>query len=327
MPPTRSVGDVTHGHPSEFRVAFFGSPDFAVPALERLHQRHRLVLVVTQPDAPAGRGMRLRPPAVAKRAEELGLPLAQPTRIRSDQAFAARLAELRPDVAVTVAYGQILPGSLLKVPTHGFLNAHASLLPELRGAAPIAWSLIRGDEETGISVMETEAGLDSGPVRHVVRTSVAPDETATELTERLSRLAADALSQALEALAEGRLVRTLQDDSKATLAPRLRKEDGQVRWSDTARQVYDRWRGVLPWPGSRFQHDGRWIRIDRLERLGDPASRGAAGEVLATDPAGVVVACGAGAVRLLEVTPAGKRSMPAADWARGARVGEGDRLA
>ena len=309
------------------RLAFFGSPAYALPSLDRLAREHDVVLAVTQPDAPAGRGLALRPPPVAARASELDLPLAQPARIRRDDAFYARFADLAPDVAVTVAYGQILPQRLLDVPRHGFLNAHASLLPAWRGAAPVQWALIHGDRTTGVTVMQTEAGLDTGPIRHVLRTDIAPGETARELFARLAELSADALSEALQALARDRLPSRPQDDDAATLAPLLRKEDGDVRWQEDARRVVDRWRGVVVWPGSRFRHAERPVRADVLELAASDARRGRPGEVLAVDEAGIEVACGTGSIRLVRVTPPGKAAMPAADWARGARLAKGDRLA
>jgi methionyl-tRNA formyltransferase len=295
--------------------------------LERLHGEHDLVLAVAQPDKPAGRGMRARRPAVARRADELGVPVAQPARLKRDDAFRARLREAALDAAVTAAYGKILPADLLGVPRHGFLNAHASLLPELRGAAPIQWALIRGHTETGVSVMQTEPGLDTGPVRHVARTGIDPDETAPELAGRLSSLAADAMSEALRRLAEGRLPSRPQDDDLATEAPLLTKEDGHVRWADGARAVYDRWRGVVAWPGTRFAHAGARVRADRLRVAAEGGREGAPGEVVGIGADAVRVACGAGAVELDEVTPPGRRTMAAAAWARGAGLGTGDRLA
>lgn len=309
------------------RVAFFGSPAFGVPVLRRLHAEHEVVLVVTQPDAPAGRGMRVRVPPVAAEARSLGLPLDQPARVRRDPAFADRLTAVGPDVAITAAYGQILPASLLAIPEHGFLNAHASLLPKLRGAAPIQWALIGGHRETGVTVMETEAGLDTGPIRHVLHTTIEPTETAPELSTRLSLLAARAIAGALAALSEGRLPRTPQDDAEATYAPLLTKEDGDVRWDDAAREIVNRWRGVLAWPGTRLLRDGRPIRVDLMEEAAPDGRLGSAGRVLAVDDRGVVVACGLGAVRLRTVTPAGRPTMPAGDWARGAHLEEGELLA
>jgi methionyl-tRNA formyltransferase len=271
--------------------------------------------------------MAVRPPPVAARAREAGLPLAQPARVGRDDAFLERFRALAPDVAVTVAYGQILPQRLLDVPRHGFLNAHASLLPAWRGAAPIQWALIHGDRVTGVTVMQTEAGLDSGPIRHVAPTGIAPHETARELFDRLAELSAEALSDALRALARGGLPSRPQDDAAATRAPRLRKEDGDVRWQEPAQRVVDRWRGVVVWPGSRFRQADRTVRADVVELARPEGRLGHPGEVLTVGEVAIEVACGSGSVRLRRVTPPGKASMPAADWARGARLVEGDHLA
>lgn len=318
---------------SRLRVALFSSPAFGLPLLARLADEHELVLVVTQPDRRAGRGMKLRAPAVAARARETGLPLAQPARLGKDEdaPFAQRLQEADLDVAVTAAYGKILPAALLTIPRHGFLNAHASLLPAYRGAAPIQWALIHGERETGISVMQTEAGLDTGPVRHVVRTDIGPRETAPMLFERCAQLAADAVSEALALLAADRLPCVPQDHAAATAAPLLTREDGRIRWHESARAGYDRWRGVLAWPGSWFPHAGGAVRVDELTVLPrDPSQPPATapGTILAATPAGVDVACGDhDALRLLRVTPAGRRTMPAYDWIVGSDLREGGRLA
>jgi methionyl-tRNA formyltransferase len=309
------------------RVALFGSPPFALPLLERLRDEQDLVLAVAQPDKPAGRGLRARRPAVARRAEALGVPVAQPARLKRDEGFRARLREADLDVAITAAYGKILPADLLAVPRHGFLNAHASLLPELRGAAPIQWALVRGHRETGVTIMQTDPGLDTGPVRHVLRTAIGPEETAPELSERLAGLAAEAVARALRLLAEDRLPSVPQDDRRASQAPLLRKEDGHVRWADPARAVVDRWRGVFAWPGTRFAHGDLRVRVERLAVAAEAGREGAPGEVVEVAAETLRVACGEGAVELRELTPPGRRAMPAAAWARGAGVAAGDRLA
>ena len=314
------------------RVAFFGSPAYAVPALEALDAAHDVVLVVAQPDAPAGRGLHLRVPPVAERARALGRPLAQPRSLKRDAAFADTLRDARPDVAITIAYGKILPASLLDVPPHGFLNAHASHLPAYRGAAPIQWALIHGETETAVTVMQTDPGLDTGPIRLVRPVEVRDDDTYPTLAERLAHASADALLEALDQLAAGTLPSTPQDDDAATYAPLLTKGDGALDWTASARAVWNRFRGVIAWPGTRTAFAGRPLKVDAL-RPADPGDRPsdapqdvAPGTVLGVDAAGVVVACGEGAVRLERVTPAGKRPMPAADWARGARVAPGDRF-
>jgi len=311
------------------RVALFGTPAFALPTLEALVTRHDLALVVAQPDRPVGRGHLLASPPVAARARDFGLPLAQPERLRRDPDFVARLADLDLDVAVTAAYGQILPASLLEIPRHGFLNVHASLLPRWRGAAPVQHALIAGDAVTGVSIMQTEAGLDTGPVRLVREHPIAPEDDAVTLLAALARLGADALLEALALLVEDRLPSVPQDDAAATLAPRLTRDDGRVRWADPARRVRDRHRGVAGWPGSWCRpvpDDGAAIlKVHGLE-VADESPAGAPGAVLAVDADGLLVACGDGAVRLTEVQPPGRPRMPARAWANGARVTPGWRL-
>jgi len=322
------------------RVAFFGSPEFALPSLEALLRRHDVVMVVAQPDKPAGRGMRRTAPPVAARARELGLELWQPTRLRSDEAFLSRLRELDLDVGVTAAYGRILPPAVLAAPRHGVLNVHASLLPRYRGAAPIQWALIDGETETGVTIMQTEEGLDTGPIRLQRRTPVRADEDAVGLSQRLSHLGAEAITEALDLLAEGTLPSTPQDDSRATLAPLLTSADGHVRWDDPAPAVLARHRGVAAWPGTSFAHGEGRVKVsgmsvaapddEALARLaGDDRDAWLAaspGTVLATDDGALVVRAGQGAVRLAAVRPPGGREMSARDWANGRGVRAGTRL-
>lgn len=305
------------------RLALFGSPEFAVPSLRRLAQAHEVALVVTQPDKPARRGLKLTSPAAAAEARRLGLRLEQPRKLKSNAAFHELLGELRLDVAVTAAYGRILPPSLLELPRHGFLNVHASLLPKYRGAAPIQWALINGERETGVSIMQTEAGLDTGPVRHVRRLSIEASDTALTLFHKLAELGAQALSEALELLAVGRLPSVPQDDAQATLAPLLSKDDGRVRWEESAEAIWNRFRGVLAWPGSWTGFRGEPLKLHGLE----PAScQGAPGTVLAVAQGGVTVAAGEGAVLLSEVQLPNRARMRAFDWANGYRVTAGERL-
>lgn len=318
---------------SALRVALFGTPEFALPTLEALHREHRVVLVVAQPDRPVGRGLRTEAPPVARRAQELGLPLAQPARLRKDTAFAERLAELDVDVAVTAAYGQILPASLLEVPREGFLNVHASLLPRWRGAAPVQHALIAGDTETGVSIMQTEAGLDTGPVRLQRRRPIAADEDAPALMAALADLGADALLEALALLSAGRLPSEPQDERLVTHAPRLTKDDGRVRWGEPASRVLDRHRGVAGWPGSwcRVGHEaddgeGEVLKVHGLELVSDEDTGLASGMVVGADPSGLRVACARGTVRLTVVQAPGRARMEARAWANGARIREGVRL-
>jgi methionyl-tRNA formyltransferase len=306
------------------RVAFFGSPTFALPALRVIGERHEVALVVAQPDKPAGRGLLSSVPPVARDAGRLGLTLAQPARLRGNEHFRELLAGLALDVAVTVAYGKILPQELLAIPAAGFLNVHASLLPRYRGAGPVQWALINGEKETGVSIMRTEAGLDTGPVCLVRATPIGEDERAPELFERLAELGARAIVEALERLRRGELECRPQDESAATLAPLLRKEDGDIDWREPASAIYNRFRGVAAWPGARFRLGGRQVRVLDMR----PAEgSGGPGAVLCITAEGVKVAAGRGAVELLRIQPAGKAAMPARDWANGYRVERGVSLA
>ena len=308
------------------RVALFGSPTFALPVLDTLLARHEVALVVAQPDKPAGRGNKLTPPPVAARARELGVRLEQPPRLKRNEDFFEMVRSLELDVAITAAYGRILPQTLLDIPQHGFLNVHASLLPKYRGAAPIQWALINGETETGISIMQTEAGLDTGPVRLERRLPIDPDDTSLTLFDKLSGLGADALTDALDKLEHGKLPSCPQNDAEATVAPLLSKDDGRIRWDEPAAQIYNRYRGVYAWPGSFTAHDKKTLKTLQLSVVAGMNSSAKPGEVIATSPQGVTVQCAEGVVLLRTVQPAGKPKMPAYDWANGYGVKVGTRL-
>ena len=307
------------------RVALFGSPTFALPVLDTLLAHHEVVLVVAQPDKPAGRGNKLTPPPVAARARELGVRLEQPSRLKRNEGFFELVRSLELDVAVTAAYGKILPQTLLNIPKHGFLNVHASLLSKYRGAAPIQWALINGETQTGISIMQTEAGLDTGPVRLVRRLEINPDDTASELFGKLSTLGAEALTDALDKLERNELPSCPQNDAEATHAPLLSKDDGRIRWREPAAQLYNRYRGVFAWPGSFTAYSDKPLKVSRLSLVaGDSSAQ--PGEVVSVLPEGVTVQSAAGALRLEIVQPAGKPKMPAYSWANGYGVKPGTRL-
>jgi len=308
------------------RVAFFGSPAYAIPTLERLALSHEIVLVVSQPDAPAGRGMTVKSPAVAQWARAREVPLLQPSRVR-DAAFEDEFSTFQPDVAVTVAYGQILPATLLAIPQHGFLNAHGSILPELRGAAPIQWALIRGFDETGVTIMTTDPGLDTGPIRLIRRLPISPDATARELSDALSELSASAMAEALDLLERGELPSLPQDDDAATYAPLLTKDDGNIRWTDSSTKIVNRFRGVALWPGSRFRFRDNWVRVGSLGSSDAVSDGGSPGTIVGINPAGVHVKVGDGAVCVVKVTPPGKSSLPADAWANAMGLRVGDDLA
>lgn len=309
------------------KTVLFGSPSFAVPVLETLHATHGVAAVVTQPPRRAGRGMQLRQPPLAVRAGELGIEIRQPARLRGNTEFRDWLATLAPDVAVTAAYGRILPPDLLAVPREGFLNVHASLLPRWRGAAPIQWALIAGDKETGISIMQTEEGLDTGPVRLRRPTPVGPHETAPELFSRLALLGAEAAAEALRLLALGELPSEPQDERHVTLAPPLKREDGLLDFSRPAQESYDRFRGVAAWPGTFFPFAGGDVRVHALAPADAGPAAAPAGSVLGVDADGLLVAAGSGALLLQELQSPGRRRLPARDWANGAGIRPGLSLA
>ena len=303
------------------RVVFLGTPDFAVPALDAVAREHEVVLVIAQPDKPAGRGMKMHAPAVAVRARELGLPVLQPQRIRNEDVL-AEIGSHRPDVGVVIAYGKILPAALLEIPRHGFLNVHASVLPQWRGAAPIQRSIEAGDRVTGVTIMRVDEQLDHGPMFAIERTEIDPNERTPALAARLSALGADALLQVLRELERGTAVETPQDHERATLAPKIEKSEGEVTFEESAKTIYDRFRAFDPWPGIFVQSDGETIKltdIRRVEGVGEPRT------ILSID-GDVVIAARDGAIRILEMQRPGKPRSPAGPIARGHGWSVGTRL-
>jgi methionyl-tRNA formyltransferase len=310
------------------RCVFFGSPAFAVPSLRRLVEAAgvEVCAVVTQPDRPAGRGQTLNEPAVKEAARQLipAVPVLQPEKIRTGE-FEAALRALEADLFVVVAYGRILPPSILNVPGLGPWNVHASLLPRWRGAAPIQWSVIAGDAEAGVSIMRMEEGLDTGPVAAMARTPIAEDETAGTLAMRLSELGADLLVATLPRILDGRVVLTAQDEAQVTVARLLRKEDGLLDFAQPARAVASRARGVDPWPGATATLGGAPVKLFGARAVGD-ASAEPPGTVLGIDGGGLRVACAPGVVSFAEVQLAGRKRLPAAVVATGRSIAPGARL-
>jgi methionyl-tRNA formyltransferase len=306
------------------RLLFAGTPEPAVPSLEALlASRHEVVAVLTRPDAPSGRGRRLSRSPVAERADEAGVPVLQPRSPREPE-FLEQLAALAVDAAPVVAYGALIPPAALDVPRHGWINLHFSLLPAWRGAAPVQHAIMAGDEITGAATFRLEAGLDTGPVFGTVTEAIGPRDTAGDLLGRLSVSGAKLLAATLDGIEDGALEARPQPTEGVSLAPRIESADARVDWSLPSHVVDRRIRGVTPAPGA-------WTtwRGDRL-RLGPvtPVSEGPAlqpGEV-AVVGRDVLVGTGSSPVRLGHVQPAGKRMLPAADWARGARPADGERV-
>jgi methionyl-tRNA formyltransferase len=301
------------------RVLFYGTPEFAVPTLNALLDHHEVVAVVTQPDRPAGRGQRLVASAVKRRAESAGVPVVQPARLR-DPEWPARLAEFSPEVAVVAAFGQILPKAVLDVPPRGSINVHASLLPRYRGAAPIAWAIIRGERETGITTFRMDPGMDTGDVLLKDATPIGDGETAGELAARLALLGARVLLQTLDRL--DALTPVAQDHAAATLAPRLKKEDGWLHLAEPARDLVNRVRGCNPWPGAVVTTPaGERLLIWRATAL--PHAADHVPGTLVTDNDDLGVATGDGLLRPDIVQPESRKAMAWHDFLRGARLGAG----
>lgn len=299
--------------PGALRVVFMGTPDFAVPCLETLFDVGcDVVAVVSQPDRRRGRGRKLARTPVAACADAHGVPVFQWPRLRNASYDALRA--LAPDLMVVTAYGKILPQRYLDLPRFGCINVHASLLPKLRGAAPIQWAVVRGHQKTGVAIMRMDAGMDTGDVALMLEAAIGPDETAGELHDRLSQLGGQALRQAIERLRAGTLTFTAQDHSGATLAPMLEKGDGELCFSASARAVHDRVRGLCPWPGAYVVRDEGPLKVHRT-RVAEGS--GPPGVVIAHDADGPRVACGHGAVVLLEVQRPGRRAVSGSDLLNG----------
>jgi methionyl-tRNA formyltransferase len=306
------------------KIVFMGTPDFAAPTLaEIIGQGHEVVAVYTQPPRPAGRGMAERPSPVQQLAEQFGIPALTPASLRSDEEQ-ERFARLGADVAVVVAYGLILPQPILDAPPLGAFNLHASLLPRWRGAAPIQRAIMAGDSETGVAVMQMEAGLDTGPVAMVERTPIGPDETAGALSDRLARLGAALMARALAALERGSLTLQPQAAEGVTYAAKIDKGETRIDWSRPAAKVHNRIRGLSPFPGAWTEMPISGRR-ERVKLLASTVADGS-GEPGTTLDGGLTIACGDGAVRITEVQRAGGKAMSAEEFLRGAGVPKGAQL-
>jgi methionyl-tRNA formyltransferase len=307
------------------KLVFCGTPMFAVPCLEALiRERFDMQLVVSQPDRPKGRGLELAPTPVKQVALAHGIPVAQPERIKNNPEFRDQLEQIRPDAIIVVAYGRIIPQWMIDLPPLGNINVHASLLPKYRGAAPIQWAIACGETVTGVTTMRIDAGLDTGPMLLKAEMPIAADDTAVTLSPRLSQLGALLLIETLRSFNSGELVPTPQDDSQATLAPLLKKEDGRIDFSRSAQEISNRLRGFQPWPGAFSTLRGKQLTVHSARPGKGPQLT--TGELLVNEDSLYVGAGQGTALELLEVQLEGKKRMSARDFTNGNRLIAGERL-
>jgi methionyl-tRNA formyltransferase len=308
------------------KTVFFGSPPAALPSLRGLIDAgHAIELIVTQPDKPAGRGRKLQPSAVKAFAVERGIPVIEPVKIRTDGSALERVRAAAPDVNVVVAYGQIIPNAIHALPRHRSLNVHFSLLPKYRGAAPVQWTILNGDAESGVTIIELDDRMDEGDILAVKRVPVGPRETALELEERLAGLGASLLLETIEHIDS--ISRICQAHGLATPAPKIKKEDGRIRWDEAAPAVDRRVRALADRPGAYTFFKGRRIGILRGRNLETASAGRAPGMVFAVGKDGLTVACGGGTAYLVEeLQPEGKSPMAAHVFSLGTRIDPGDPL-
>ena len=293
------------------RIVFAGTPDFSVPVLQALlDSRHSLAGVYSQPDRPAGRGRKLTPGPVKQLALQHAVPVFQPDSLKHAETQ-RELAELKPDLMVVVAYGLILPQAVLDLPGLGCVNLHASLLPRWRGAAPVQRAILAGDHETGVCLMQMEAGLDSGPVLAEARTNISSDDTGGTLHDRLSQLAAEILATHLDDLEQGKLEPRVQDEALVTYASKLDKSEAAIDWQQDAACLERQVRAFNPWPVAQTRYADKALRIWEATAID---GSGTAGQVVATGKQGIDVACGSGCLRLLEIQMPGAKRLSAADF-------------
>lgn len=293
-------------------IVFMGTPDFAVPTLERLIAHHDVIGVVTQPDRPAGRSKQIQPPPVKLRAEAAGIPVYQPEKLRRAEAI-AELQRWRPDLYIVAAFGQILPQAVLDIPRYGSINFHASLLPRWRGAAPIQAAIRAGDTETGVTIMKMDAGLDTGPWLTQRALPIAPDETGQSLHDKLAQLGGDLLIETLPGYLDGTIQPKPQDDSRTTYAPMIKKEEGLIDWTQDAEAIDRLVRAFTPWPGTYTTWNGQQLKIIS----GTPSTGSSAPGQVAMRDGRVSIGTGAGVYYPAQLQLAGRSALPTAEFVKG----------
>ncbi len=307
--------------PKDLRTVFMGTPDFALQTLQGLIDAGcNMVGVYTQPDRPKGRGKQLAAPPVKELAQHYGIPVYQPLKLRQPEAV-AELEALAPDLIVVVAYGQILPKSVLDIPAHGCINVHASLLPTYRGAAPINKAILDGETETGITTMYMDVGLDTGDMLLRKSLPIGPEETAGELHDRLASLGRKTMEETLQQLCAGTLQREVQDDEQSTYASMMKKEDGRIDWGRSSLEIHNHVRGLDPWPGAYTSLNGELLKLAKTSP--DVNDGGKAGTVVSAASSGVRIACGSGTLLVKELQLAGRKRLTAGDFLRGCNLEPG----
>ena len=298
------------------RLVYMGTPDIARVCLQKLHEAgFEIAGVYTKPDTPKNRGMKLAQSEVKEYAVSAGLPVYQPATFKDDAAV-EELRALAPDLIVVVAYGKILPQRVLDIPEYGCINMHASILPELRGAGPVQWSILNHCDETGVTAMYLTAGMDEGDIIEIRKTPIDPMETSSELMARLAGIAAELACDTVRAIEDGTATRTPQDNARATYAPMLSKQMSPIDWTGTSRAVIDHVRGLIPWPVATAELDGKKFKIFRVERTQKQTDR-APGTLLALTKQGLEIACGDGVLCITQLQAEGGKRMAAADYFRG----------
>lgn len=306
------------------KTVFFGTPQFAVPSLDALlASKHEVVLVVAQPDKPAGRGMKMQKPPVIEAAERAGIATMQPPKIRNEEFYAA-IRATGLDAGVVVAYGKILPDALLRIPRFGFINVHGSLLPKYRGAAPIQRAIEAGETESGVTIMQLDAEMDHGPMLAKGVLPIGPDEHTPQYAARLAEAGGRLLVETLDAIERGDAVPVEQEHDEATHAAKIEKEEGAVDWNAPAKRIYDRFRAFDPWPGIYASFADETVKLTDVTLA---SGSGAPGSITAIDAEGVVVMTSDGALRIRQMQRPGKRATPAAEIVRSRGLRPGDRFA
>ena len=306
------------------RIVFMGTPEFAVPCLERLvSDGHEVVGVFTQPDKPKGRGHKMQFPPVKEKAIEHNIPVFQPVKMKDGTAYGI-LKELNPELIIVVAYGKIIPQDILDLPKFGCVNIHASLLPRYRGAAPIQWCVLNGEKKSGVTSMQMDAGLDTGDMLIKAETEIDENMTAGELHDRLSMLGAKVMSETINKIIDGTLVRTKQDDTLSNYAPMLSKELCLINWSDSAEKIHNQVRGLSPWPIATSMLNGEIYKLHKTVKAGK--TNGEPGEITSLDK-GITVACGDGnGIRIVTIQAPGKKAMNCEDFLRGHKIEVGEKF-